>query len=619
MFGPGESELANDPAKQKTVTRFSEGLTIRTTTILLVWSLVGRGFSRDKKRSRAAHSFAQLDPQQVVAHRTVVERKTSSGPPRSFLHLSMFESGNAPLNITLSHRPHPLLLRYSEAEVSGCNGRGTVISRREFIANSIALAVGSSVAGKTILDSDSLVVNDIHSQLNSTRVLEIASPRSLEDVQRIVHSAQKDRKIISVAGGRHAMGGQQFGTGTLLIDIRKMNRILHLDRERGILEVESGIEWPDLIDGYLALQNGQTQMWGIAQKQTGADRLTMAGTIAANAHGRGLTMKPFISNVESFVLVDATGSVHKCSRTDNAELFRLVHGGYGLFGIVTSVRLRLVPRKKIERIVEIRTVDDLPTAFEKRISDGFQYGDFQFSIERDSEDFLYKGVFSCYRPVSLDTPIPSAEKQLTDANWRELLYLAHTNEKEAFRRYADYYLTTNGQVYWSDTHQLSIYPDNYHREIDKQLHAPYPATEIIAEIDVPRSMLPGFLAEVREDFRKNKVELIYGTVRIIERDDESFLAWAKQPYACTIFNLHTVHSPEGLQHSADAFRRLIDMAIRRGGSYYLTYSRDATREQVESCYPQYNDFLELKRKYDPEERFQSDWYRHYKKLFEHSL
>src|SRR5258707_3394498 len=87
----------------------------------------------------------------------------------------------------------------------------------------------------------------------------------------------------------------------------------------------------------------------------------MAGTIAANAHGRGLKMKPFISDVESFVLVDATGTAHKCSRTENADLFRLVHGGYGLLGIVTSVQLRLTPRKKLERVVEIRTVDDLMT------------------------------------------------------------------------------------------------------------------------------------------------------------------------------------------------------------------------------------------------------------------
>jgi FAD/FMN-containing dehydrogenase len=493
-----------------------------------------------------------------------------------------------------------------------------MISRREFMAGSVALAA-SSASKRLAPEPESILVNDIHSQLNSTRVLGISQPRSLEDVQSIVHSARKDRRVISVSGGRHAMGGQQFGTDAMLIDVKKLDRVLTLDRKTGIMEVEAGIEWPKLIDGYLILRNGNGQTWGIAQKQTGADRLTIAGTIAANAHGRGLKMKPFVSDVESFVLVDATGTAHRCSRTENPELFRLVHGGYGLFGIVTSARLRLVPRTKVERVVEIRTVDDLIAAFEKRITDGFQYGDFQFSIEHASEDFLHKGIFSCYRPVPIDTPMPRAEKQLTDVNWRQLLYLAHTDEKQAFKRYADYYLSTNGQMYWSDLHQLSIYPDNYHREIDSKLHAPYPATEMITEINVPRPALKGFLDEVREDFRKDRVELIYGTVRLIERDDESFLPWAKQPYACTIFNLHTVHSPEGLKRSEYAFRRLIDMAVRRGGTYYLTYHRYATRDQVEGCYPQFAEFLRLKKKYDPEERFQSDWYRHYRTMFVDSL
>jgi FAD/FMN-containing dehydrogenase len=486
------------------------------------------------------------------------------------------------------------------------------------MAGSFAFAVASRVAARTA-QSESTLVNDVHSQLNSTHVLEILRPDSLADVQRIIRGARQDGKRISVAGGRHAMGGQQFGTDTILIDVRKMNRVFNLDRKRGIIEVEAGIEWPELIDSYLAMQAGERQPWGIAQKQTGADRLTMAGTMAANAHGRGLKMRPFISDVESFVLVDGNGTARTCSRTENTELFRLVHSGYGLFGVVTSVQLRLVPRKKIERVVEIRYVDDLIAAFDRRIADGSLYGDFQFSIERDSEDFLHKGVFSCYRPVAMETPIQPAEKQLTDENWRQLLFLAHADQKQAFKRYADYYLSTNGQVYWSDTHQLSIYPDNYHREIDKKLHAPYPATEMITEIDVPRPMLKGFLDEAREDFRKNRVELIYGTVRLIERDDESFLPWAKQPYACTIFNLHVVHNPEGLQRSEDAFRRLVDMAVRRGGTYYLTYHRYATRSQVESCYPRFSEFLKLKKKYDPEERFQSDWYRHYRTMFADNL
>jgi FAD/FMN-containing dehydrogenase len=489
-----------------------------------------------------------------------------------------------------------------------------MISRREFIVGSTVALAASRTFSLFASDTPETLVNDIHSQLNSTHVLKVVQPESVQDVQTIIRTAHRNGHSISVAGGRHAMGGQQFGTGTVLIDIRKMNLGLKLDRQTGIIEVQAGIEWPQLIEQYLQLQSDGSQQWGIAQKQTGADRLTIAGTIAANAHGRGLKMKPFISDVESFVLVDAAGTTHTCSRTENSELFRLVHGGYGMFGIVTSARLRLVPRQKVERVVELQTTDNLMNAFKKRITEGFVYGDFQFAIDQDSDDLLHKGVFSCYRPVSMNTSILAEEKRLSDENWRQLLWLAHTDKKQAFQKYSDFYLSTNGQVYWSDLHQLSIYPDNYHQQIDQRLHAAYPATEIITEINVPRAMLKEFLDEVREDFRKNNVELIYGTVRLIEQDGESFLPWAKQSYACTIFNLHTVHSPEGIQHSAEAFRRLIDMAARRGGTYYLTYHRYAKREQVEACYPQFAEFLRLKKKYDPEECFQSDWYRYYKSM-----
>ncbi len=138
---------------------------------------------------------------------------------------------------------------------------------------------------------------------------------------------------------------------------------------------------------------------------------------------------------------------------------------------------------------------------------------------------------------------------------------------------------------------------------------------MITEVYVPRGALPRFLADVRADFRRHDVDLIYGTIRLIERDDESFLAWARERWACIIFNLHVVHTEAGLAHAAAAFRRLIDHAIRYGGSYYLTYHRWATRTQVEACYPQFGDFLRLKRRHDPEERFQSEWYRHYRAMF----
>ena len=68
---------------------------------------------------------------------------------------------------------------------------------------------------------------------------------------------------------------------------------------------------------------------------------------------------------------------------------------------------------------------------------------------------------------------------------------------------------------------------------------------------------------------------------------------------------------EGRAHSGAAFRRLIDIAARRGGSWFLTYHTFGTREQILRCYPQFPEFLRLKRRYDPDERFQSEWYRHH--------
>src|SRR5678816_2592925 len=98
------------------------------------------------------------------------------------------------------------------------------------------------------------------------------------------------------------------------------------------------------------------------------------------------------------------------------------------------------------------------------------------------------------------------------------------------------------------------------------------ATEAICEIYVEREQLERFMAEVREYARQNAWNIIYGTVRLIEQDRESFLAWARKPYACVIFNLHIEHTTGGVIRGADALRRLIDLGLRHGGSYYPTYN-----------------------------------------------
>lgn len=459
------------------------------------------------------------------------------------------------------------------------------------------------------------IVNDLHSELNESEVIEIISVDSLEAIRAGIVRARTLGVPVSVAGGRYAMGGQQFCSGGVVIDTRKLNRVLDLDTERGLLEVEAGIQWRELIEHLEAVQSGQSRQWAISQKQTGADRISIGGTISANSHGRGLTMKPFVSDVESLVLVNANGETVKCSRDSNNKLFRLVAGGYGLFGCIYSVTLRLAPRQMLERVVELEEIDNLAKRFNERISDGFLYGDFQFMTDDTSEGFMRTGVFSCYRPVEREQPPSPDQRKLSLDDWMRLITLAHADKKLAFKVYSEHYLATSGQIYYSDRHQLADYLDGYHRKLDEIMGTMHRASEMISELYVPREKLADFMAAAAEDFKKHNVDVIYGTIRLIERDDESFLAWASQSWACVIFNLHIIHTPDGIEQSAEAFRRLIDLAIERGGTYYLTYHRWAHREQVEKCYPLLRQFLELKREYDPEERFQSDWYRHYRDMY----
>jgi FAD/FMN-containing dehydrogenase len=458
-------------------------------------------------------------------------------------------------------------------------------------------------------------VNDIHSELNETTVAEITEVHTLGEVQEAIARAGRLGLPVSIAGGRHAMGGQQFCSGGLLMDTRRLDRVIDLDARRGVVEIEAGIQWPALIQRLAELQAGSSRPWGIAQKQTGADRLSLGGALAANVHGRGLTRRPIVSDVESFVLVGADGRVRTCSRSENVELFRLAIGGYGLFGCITSLRLRLAPRETVERVVEVRRIDELMELFAQRIAAVFHFGDFQFAIDPASDGFLAEGVLSCYRPTGDARTPPAGQRALSHEDWHRLLLLAHTDKARGFDLYTRHYLATTGQLYYSDLHQFADYTDGYHHEIDAKTGSPVRGSEMITEIYVPRDRLVDFMAAVAGDFRANGTDVIYGTIRLVERDEEAFLAWAREPWACIIFNLHTVHTPEGLERASAAFRALIDRGIERGGSYYLTYHRWATRQQVETCYPQFVQFLGKKLEHDPDERFQSEWYRHYRRLF----
>ncbi len=462
-----------------------------------------------------------------------------------------------------------------------------------------------------------MLLNDVHSQLNPTVVLELVKPSGITELQKTVRSACVRGLKISIAGGRHAMGAQQFSANSLHIDTTGMARVLKQDAQRGLLEIEAGADWPAIIAATHLMDGPNGRPWGIRQKQTGVDAVTLGGSISANAHGRGLLMQPLGDDIENLTLIDPAGDVLLCSREQNAELFSLVVGGYGMFGVIYAATLRLMPRLRIKRLVDIIDLDDAMNAVYRRADEGCLFGDFQFVIDDQADNFLRRGVFACYQPVADNHDASGTSADLNPQTWLQLLKLAHDDKKAAFKLYSQHYLSTDGNLYWSDTHQLSTYIPSYADFLaaERQESGAAKETLMIGEHYVPPGKIADFMQRAKGVLRERGVEVIYGTIRAIQQDRLSFLPWAKQDYACVIFNLRAIHTPEELANVERTFRGLIDAALECDGSFFLTYHRYANRAQVEKAYPQFREFLQKKRQYDPGELFDSTWYQHHKALF----
>jgi len=477
--------------------------------------------------------------------------------------------------------------------------------RRDFLR--LAALAWPALAWGQAKKPEGISVNDMQGQLSGTLVYKIVTPDTIDGVHEAMKLAQGEERALCFSGGRHSMGSQAFAAEGVLIDTRKLNKVLVTDLDRGLIEVEAGMQWPEL------LETLHKTPWAFRQKQSGVDRVTIGGSLSSNMHGRELSAAPFVSDIESFKLLTAKGQLVNCSRSENAELFRLAIGGYGIFGFVYSVTLRLVRRRKLERISDIRTVDGLAANFVDRVRDGFVAGEFHLNPDELSPDFLRRGVFVGYRPVGDERPMPEVTRELAEVDWRQLVFLAHTEKSNAFRRYADFCIATSGQLYWSDDVQMARYPENYHRDIDRRVSGR--GSDILTEIYCARESVEAFLAEVRAYALRARTDLIAASVRLIEADHETYLPWARQPYACVTFNVHVDRTSTGLIRTSDALRAMIDMGLKHGGSYSLAYHRYALRRQIDACYPRFGDFLRLKRRHDPTEIFQSDWYRAYKKMY----
>ena len=428
-----------------------------------------------------------------------------------------------------------------------------------------------------------------------------ADPAQAEtELAGLLRRAQRSGLKVSIAGARHSMGGHTIYPGGVVINMRPCSR-MHYDPEHGILRAGAGTLWSETI----AFLNPLGRSVGVMQSFSS---FSIGGSISVNAHGWQFREPPVGSSVESMRVMQADGTVVRCSRAENAELFSLVIGGYGLVGVILEVDFRTVPddRYRIERLVVTSTNYESTLRMKTADADvAMEYG--RLDVSRRA--FLTQAILNVFHSVAPEEGrIPALDESVL-AGLRRAVFrgsvgsdygkLLRWNAETLLEEHMAGALLYRNQILADD---VALYEDRSGG-----------STEILQEYFLPEGRMEAFLVDARAIVRAGGTDLLNVTVRNVKEDRDSFLRYADRDMVALVFLFHQARTAEADAAMEPATRHLIDAALAQGGRYYLPYRLHATKDQFAAAYPQALRFFELKRKYDPGEMFQNQFYLTYSK------
>ena len=130
-------------------------------------------------------------------------------------------------------------------------------------------------------------------------------------------------------------------------------------------------------------------------------------------------------------------------------------------------------------------------------------------------------------------------------------------------------------------------------------------TDILHEYFIPPERCDDFLAACREIIAASKQDLLNVTLRYLDADPVSVLAFAPRPRIAAVLLFTHARTKEADSAMQVMTEHLIDKVLALGGSFYLPYRLHARTDQVRAAYPRLDEFVAKKREYDPQLRFRN--------------
>ncbi|MGF1623072.1 MAG: FAD-dependent oxidoreductase [Rhodomicrobiaceae bacterium] len=406
-------------------------------------------------------------------------------------------------------------------------------------------------------------------------------------LRRELKSAASEKRPVAVSAARHSMGGQSLPANGTAITLE--NPVLDIDSAAKQCRMSAGARWHQVI------RHLDKSGFSPAVMQSNSD-FGVGSTFCVNAHGWPVPYGPFGSTVRSIRLMLHDGTILRCSRAENAELFKLSMGGYGLFGIILDLDVDIVANQFLKPTVVTMPAENFADYFVKQANDpavSMAYG----RLEIARKTFFREAVAVSYRAApEPEEGLPSVEDGGVMSFLSRKVYRAQIGsewaKRQRWRIESSIAPKLTSGAATRNTLMAEPVANLAGRDKDR--------TDILHEYFVPPEGLAAFVAACREIIPRSPLEFLNITLRYVDADQDSVMTFAPSLRIAGVMSFSQRRNHEG---DEDEMRRvtqaLIDAAQQAGGSFYLPYRLHATREQLMQTYPRTGHFVSRKRHYDP--------------------
>lgn len=442
------------------------------------------------------------------------------------------------------------------------------------------------------------------SQLNLTKIdTLIQVPKTKPEIetqlrQILKYTKEKNLKI-SIAGAQHSMGGHSIYPNGILLNMLSYKQ-MDLDEKANILTIGSGALWEDAIK-YLD-KHGKS----VAVMQAFSS-FSVGGSISVNGHGWQKNLPPISSSVISFTLMNHDGEILNCSRTENQELFKLAIGGYGLFGIILDVKLKVVDNIALQYKYIRLNSNKYVNYYKKFISNNPNVNLVFGRLRISHKHFLEEATINYFektkgKPLSL--PVQNAKNE----EIKRLVFRSSVNSEYGKR------LRWDLETGMSKIIKNAIYSRNelLNDHVSLIENKDSNSTDLLQEYFIPERNFNQFIKDIKPVLKNSPIDLLNITIRAVNKDEDSYMNYARENVFgfVLLFNQKKTNKQENEMKILT--NKLVDLTIKNEGTFYLPYRLHIDKIKMRKVYPQSDSFFELKRKYDPQEIFENKFYLHYK-------